>query len=419
MTLFLARLRADLEIVSSPVPDRPGLLLRDPLQFSDITMIIPPLLVRGLMHFDGSHSRQDLRELLLQLTNRPLAVDEMVDGLADSLSSAGFLDDETFRSLRAERRARFSRDPVRGAAFAGGGYPAETEALTRTLDEWLRHDCAGEKPRPSACVGIAAPHASPSAGVATYGAAYRALSPQAPDCTFVILGTSHYGALDRFGLTGKSFRTPLGEATTDVALVEQLARAAPASFDLEDYCHAVEHSIEFQVVFLQRLFGPDVRILPILCGPFSCGERRRATPADGAPDGDDRVRLPEHVPSVRDALAALADLQRREGERLRWVLGVDMAHVGPRYGDTEVVRAGDRAMNAVAARDQARLERITVGDADGFWKLSHQRGVDDLKWCGSSPLYTFCTTTSGTSTTPAWSHSRRCSSTARPPLRAS
>ena len=37
---------------------------------------------------------------------------------------------------------------------------------------------------------------------------------------------------------------------------------------MEDYCHAVEHSIEFQVVMLQHLYGPRVRILPILCGPF-------------------------------------------------------------------------------------------------------------------------------------------------------
>ena len=30
---------------------------------------------------------------------------------------------------------------------------------------------------------------------------------------------------------------------------------------MEDYCHAVEHSIEFQVVMLQHIYGPKVRIL--------------------------------------------------------------------------------------------------------------------------------------------------------------
>lgn len=46
-------------------------------------------------------------------------------------------------------------------------------------------------------------------------------------------------------------------------------------------------------------------------------------------------------------------------------------------------------MNEVSARDAARLERVVAGDADGFWELLHERGHDDLKWCGSAPLYTF------------------------------
>jgi predicted class III extradiol MEMO1 family dioxygenase len=46
-------------------------------------------------------------------------------------------------------------------------------------------------------------------------------------------------------------------------------------------------------------------------------------------------------------------------------------------------------MNEVAARDRARLERVVDGDADGFWDALHERGRDDLNWCGSAPLYTF------------------------------
>ncbi len=35
------------------------------------------------------------------------------------------------------------------------------------------------------------------------------------------------------------------------------------------------------------------------------------------------------------------------------------------------------------------MTRIAAGDAEGFWQLVCERGDDDLKWCGSSPLYTF------------------------------
>ena len=111
-----------------------------------------------------------------------------------------------------------------------------------------------------------------------------ARSARGRDQTFVILGTSHYGAPERFGLTQKPFRTPLGETTIDHGLVSRLAAAAgPES--LEDYCHSVEHSIEFQVLFLQHLYGPAVRVVPILCGPFA-----KATHLGGRPEDDEDVR---------------------------------------------------------------------------------------------------------------------------------
>ena len=82
----------------------------------------------------------------------------------------------------------------------------------------------------------------------------------------MVLGTSHYGQPDKFGLTRKPFETPFGRTRIDQALVDEL-EAQPAAL-MEDYCHAVEHSIEFQVLFLQAIYGPDVRILPVLCGSF-------------------------------------------------------------------------------------------------------------------------------------------------------
>jgi hypothetical protein len=45
-------------------------------------------------------------------------------------------------------------------------------------------------------------------------------------------------------------------------------------------------------------------------------------------------------------------------------------------------------MAEVAGRDRRRIDRINAGDAAGFWGEVQQHR-DDLKWCGSSPLYTF------------------------------
>jgi hypothetical protein len=196
----------------------------------------------------------------------------------------------------------------------------------------------------------------------------------AAERTFVILGTSHYGEPDRLGLTRKPFVTPFGEAVTDTALVDRLAAAAGDGAFMEDYCHAVEHSIEFQIIFLQYLFGPAIRIVPILCGSYA-----RSIYQGG---------LPEDNESVWRFLGALGELAAKEGDRLTWVLGVDMAHIGRRYGDEFEAKAGCNEMEQVAKRDSARIDRMAHGDARGFWDLV-QENRDDLKWCGSSPIYSF------------------------------
>ena len=85
----------------------------------------------------------------------------------------------------------------------------------------------------------------------------------------MVLGTSHAGRPDRLGLTRKPFETPLGTARTEVGLVDRLAEGCGDAVEMEDYCHATEHSIEFQVLCLQHVFGAGVRILPILAGPYA------------------------------------------------------------------------------------------------------------------------------------------------------
>jgi predicted class III extradiol MEMO1 family dioxygenase len=73
---------------------------------------------------------------------------------------------------------------------------------------------------------------------------------------------------------------------------------------------------------------------------------------------------------------------------LFWVLGVDMAHMGLRFGDKFAAHANRDEMNMVKERDNLRIDRMNASDAGGFWDLVKEN-QDDLKWCGSSPIYTF------------------------------
>jgi AmmeMemoRadiSam system protein B len=364
----LPALRAGLDLTPSPVPEHPGLLIRDPLGYSQATLIIPPPLVACLTCFDGQHSELDLRQRLFEITG-DVRVGHLVRHLLDSLGEAGFLENEVAARLREEREKGFRKSPARLPAHAGTAYPDEPAALSEMLASCLAQADDERTCDAEALCGIAAPHVSLEGGSACYAAAYGALGSRYGDRTFVILGTSHYGQPDVFGLTRKPYRTPLGETRIDVALVDELAAVGR----VEDYCHAVEHSIEFQVIFLQHLFGPQVRIAPVLCGPFSAaraGER------------------PEIADGPRAFLEVLARLAADGRQRLFWVLGVDLSHVGLRYGDCSVAHAWRGVMQHVAARDRERLERVAAVDVPGFW-ASVQRDDELLKWCGSSPLYSF------------------------------
>jgi AmmeMemoRadiSam system protein B len=371
--MSLPRLRATLDFMPSPRRDHPGLLIRDPFQFTDSVLIVPPQLVECLAFFDGEQSPLDLRAHLVRITG-DVEAGNLEQHLHETLSQAGFLEDENFAARRHQSERAFAEAPVRMPQHAGSGYPDQPEELSKQFAEYMAN-AGGHTPADAGTTAaIAAPHVSPFGGIDSYRAAYSTLTPADAGRTFMVLGTSHYGEPDRFGLTRKAFATPFGETTPDLALVDELAQAAGGAAAMEDYCHAVEHSIEFQVVFLQHLFGPNIRVVPVLCGGFHRGMR-----PGGLPEADEKVKR---------MFDALGNIGAREGSRLLWVLGVDMAHMGRRYGDPFDALADRDAMAEVAERDRDRIAHMEAGDATGFWERVREN-QDDLKWCGASPIYTF------------------------------
>ena len=364
-----------LDFLPSPSPDHPGLFIRDPYRYSDAVLIIPPVLTSCLECFDGRHSDLDLREALVRLTG-DLDVSEVEAHLVQTLSAAGFLEDENFSRMRQERQREFAESPVREPAHAGSAYPAEAAELEKTMRRYL-DGAVPPVPAADSLFAIAAPHVSPEGGWQSYRAAYSVLGPEHRDRIFIILATSHYGEPETFGLTRKPFLTPMGQTGTADEMVNWLAERGGAAVRMEDYCHSFEHTVELQLIFLQHRLGPGVRILPNLCGPF----------AHSLYNGG----IPEHHEGVQRFFDALSELGERESQRLFWVLGVDMAHMGSRYSDPFQAVAGRGVMSEVAERDRARIDCINACDAGGFWELVRQN-QDDLKWCGASPFYAFLKT---------------------------
>jgi MEMO1 family protein len=374
MTQTLPTLRAGLDIFPSPVAEKPGLLIRDPYRYAEDILVIPPLLASALNFFDGESTLLDAQAYLTKLAGQ-LVPAELIQSMLDVLKDGGFLETDEFLKLRQKRDSAFAAAPIRLPVHSGSGYPDRPQELRHTLSEYLSEF---EAPATDPIIGLAAPHVSPWGGWQSYAAAYGRLSgaakQHAANKTVVLLGTSHYGQPERFGLTRKPFVTPFGEIEPDRELIDWLAARSNGSVLMEDYCHSIEHSIEFQCVFLQQMLGADFKILPVLCGPFA-----KALYTGEPPENDDKVLR------FFDALGEMAELH---ASKLFWVLGVDLTHIGVRYGDELVARANEDEMIEVQEEDRQRLQQVCEGRSDEFFDLVRPE-QDRLKWCGFSPIYTF------------------------------
>jgi AmmeMemoRadiSam system protein B len=373
MTQYLPRLRPSLDVFPSPDPEQPGLLLRDPFNYSEDILVIPPLFISALQMLDGGHTEQEVQTQLSQVLGRPFPIHPLHEFIA-VLQQSGFLETAEFEQMRDQKHAAFAALPLRQPAHAGAAYPSDAFELRTLLDTYLMTIVP---PNPQPIIGIAAPHVSPEGGVQCYAAAYnrlRGLKDYLRGRTIIILGTSHYGEPDKFGLTRKGFQTPYGTIQTDTELVDWLLARAGDSINLEDYCHSVEHSIEFQALFLRHVLGTNFKILPILCGAFL------QSFLNGKP--------PEDIDSNRRFFAALGELAELHRDRLFWTLGIDLAHIGQRYGDDEEARVNQGQMLDVRQKDLERLRLVGAGKRGEFLELVLPN-YDELKWCGFTPIYTF------------------------------
>ena len=144
--------------------------------------------------------------------------------LVETLSAAGFLEDAQFAEMQQARKREFAASAVREPSQAGSAYPADPGEMRETMTQYMsgaetvataNGGLFGSDPRDGDLFAIAAPHVSPQGGWQSYRAAYGLLRPEHKLRTFVILATSHYGEPETFGLTRKTFRTPLGDAPAD------------------------------------------------------------------------------------------------------------------------------------------------------------------------------------------------------------
>jgi AmmeMemoRadiSam system protein B/AmmeMemoRadiSam system protein A len=163
--------------------------------------------------------------------------------------------------------------PVRLAAVAGAFYPGSAGELSQLVQGLL--EAAGTATRPPATPpkALIVPHAGFIYSGPTAAQAYAQLQPwRSVIRRVVLLGPAHRVPVRGLALPqATAFATPLGEVRVDAAAVASLAGLsqvvnAPAA-------HAMEHSLEVQLPFLQTVLE-DFTLVPLVVG--------EATPAEVA-----------------------------------------------------------------------------------------------------------------------------------------
>ena len=94
--------------------------------------------------------------------------------------------------------------------------------------------------------------------------------------------------------------------------------------------------------------------------------------------------LPEQTEAVGTFLRRLREMADGDSRQTCFVAGVDLAHVGRQFGDSEPVT--DDFLRWVEAEDRQLVERLTALDAPGFFN-EIAKDQDKRKICGFSPLY--------------------------------
>ena len=350
--------------------------LRDPTRLDDKVLVVsyPVFFVVSL--FDGTRSLNEIKAEYMRRYGEILYT-ERLDEIISYLDEQYLLESERYAQYHQKLVEEFRLAEKRISVFAGKSYESDPEKLHHQIEEFFTgpgcpgapsHDCQG-----SMVKGLIVPHIDFQRGGPCYAWAYKKLAESIQPDLVILLGTVHSPTEFPFVLTRKKFATPWGEVETDGEIVSALAEKL--SFDpfQDELVHKTEHTIEFQVVFLDYLYHEKkkFKILPVLCSSFHDIMEKDTTPHD--------------KPYLDEFISALKDVLKEAPYRTCCIASADLAHVGLRFGDSTA--PSQSVLKEIERKDIEMLSHVERLDADAFYN-SIARERDSRKICGLPPIYT-------------------------------
>ena len=364
--------------------DEQYVLLWDPTRISSEKLIIPMSYFFIVQHFDGEHSLEQIGVLYLKKFGEFLNPDNLHKLVAD-LDEKLFLEGERFETAKVAAQTAYRNAPVRKAAHAGKSYPDDRNQLHSQVESFYT---SKEGPEIKASEnsgkpirGLVAPHYEMKEAGPIYAWGYKELQEaQAPDL-FVILGTCQSGLERLFALTDKDFETPLGIAPVAKEITDQFRTNGQSRFFDEELAHLHDHTIEFQLPFIQHALGHDrpFRIVPVLC---SFPTAYVLNPEFSS----EKEHIDQFISTLKKALAT-------SGKTSCIVASAELAHLGMRYGDAQP--PSDFSFHRCMQHDLEMLKHVEEVHPEEFAQFIAKEG-DSRKIWGFAPIYTLLQLLQGT-----------------------
>ncbi len=337
-------------------------------------LLLTPLACFIACQLNGQNDVADIQHAFARQFSGQILGSADVQEVVEMLDKRGFLQTEQFFAMRQRVEDVFTASTTRPAYLAGVSYPEHPEQLRDFLDTFFtREGGPGAQPktaeqhdRPARCLIV--PHIDFHRGGHAYAHGYLEFFKRGRPHTVFIFGVAHASPPVPFILTRKNYDTPFGVLETDQDIVQRLENACDWDPYAHEHVHRTEHSIEFQAVMLAYLYGPDVRIVPILCGFFG-------------PELAPGTAIPENVDAF---LSACRDIIISASEQVCVIAAADLAHVGRRFGDAFDI--SETVISTVAIRDREDLQHVAVGNADRFYQ-SVMKDRNQRRVCGLNCIY--------------------------------
>lgn len=354
-------------------------VLQDPDGWSKEPAVVTPGAFAVASLFDGTKTAPEVSEEFRQRFSMEVA-NEQVIALAQEFDQALLLASPRFEDMLRQTVLRYVMEPVRPSAFSGEAYPTDPAELMETIEGFFTgEDGPGELPpteqaKRHRIKGMILPHIDLRVGGSTYAHGYKALIEGSRADLFVILGVAHKGGPDTlFSVSTKDHATPWGPVKTARGMARNLQQLSGAEPLLAEFAHRSEHSVEFQTIFLEALYGQranqSYEIIPILCGSCEPFVEEQQNPV-----WDDGFK--RFVDGLREEL---------EKSKRRWCVlaSVDLSHVGPKFdhlGNQMSTAMTERLLLPVERMDRRMLKHLEAVERDAFYfeiaRTRNSRNVD-------------------------------------------